>query len=287
AKENYKIKQRQNVAKMNEVGATLTKARRELEGMSAMVQSFSIVAPEDGMLIYKKDWRGNAIKAGSQIGVWDPVVATLPDLSIMISKTYINEVDIRKVKAGQMVDIGLDAFPEKKLKGKVISVANVGEQRPNSDAKVFQVNVQLAGSDPLLRPAMTTSNSIIAKTVEDAMFIPLECLHSQFDSITYVFKKDGIKTIKQEVQIGDTNTDEAIILAGLEEKEKIYLSIPNGYEDDEVILIPEMDGKRSQPEPEEIEEEPEEEMITLPNGKKIPASQMKGMRGGGKKRGSK
>lgn len=287
AKENYKIKQRQNVAKMNEVGATLTKARRELEGMAAMVTSFTIVAPEDGMLIYRKDWDGKPIKAGSQIGVWDPVVATLPDLSIMMSKTYINEVDVRKVKAGQTVEIGLDAFPEKRLKGKVISVANVGEQRPNSDAKVFQVNVQLAGSDPLLRPAMTTSNSIIAKTIKDALFIPLECLHSQFDSITYVFKKDGIKTIKQEVQIGDTNTDEAIILAGLEESNKIFLSIPNGMEDEEVNLIPEMDGKRSQPEAEEIEEEPEEEMITLPNGKKIPASQMKGMRGGGKKRGSK
>ncbi|MDH5475458.1 MAG: efflux RND transporter periplasmic adaptor subunit [Cyclobacteriaceae bacterium] len=287
AKENYKIKQRQNVAKMNEVGATLTKARRELEGMAAMVTSFTIVAPEDGMLIYKKDWDGKPIKAGSQIGVWDPVVATLPDLSTMMSKTYINEVDVRKVKAGQSVEIGLDAFPEKKLKGKVMSVANVGEQRPNSDAKVFQVNVQVAGSDPLLRPAMTTSNSIIAKTVENALFIPLECLHSQFDSITYVFKKEGIKTIKQEVQIGDTNTDEAIILAGLEEKEKVFLSVPNGYEEDEVILIPEMDGKRSQPEAEEIEEEPEEEMITLPNGKKIPASKMKGMRSGGKRKASK
>ena len=286
AKENYKIKQRQNVARMNEVGASLTKSRRELEAMQKMTQAFTILAPEDGMLIYKKGWDGKAVKAGSQIGMWDPVVATLPDLSVMMSKTYINEVDVRKVKSGQLVNIGLDAFPEKKLKGKVMSVANVGEQRPNSDAKVFQVNVQVAGTDPLLRPAMTTSNSIIANTVENALSVPLECLHSQFDSITFVYKKDGIKTVKQEVQIGNTNTDVAIIIAGLVESEKIYLSIPNGFDDDEVQLIPEMDGKRSQPEPEEVEDEPEEEMITLPNGKKIPASQMKRM-GGGKKMGGK
>lgn len=277
AQQNYKIKEKQNIAKMNEVGATLTKARREKDGMADMMQSFTIVAPEDGMLIYRKDWDGKPIKEGSQIGVWDPVVATLPDLTVMMSKTYVNEVDVRKVKAGQMVEMGLDAFPEKKLTGKVISVANVGETRPNSDAKVFQVNIQVAGTDPLLRPAMTTSNSIIAKTIEDALFVPLECLHSQFDSITYVFKKNGLNIIKQEVQIGETNSDEAVILAGLNETEKVFLSIPMGMEEKEVQLIPEMDGKRSQPKTEEIEDEPVEEMITLPNGKQIPASQMKGM----------
>ena len=46
----------------------------------------------------------------------------------MLSKTYINEVDVRRVRPGQIVEIGLDAFPDKKLTGKVIRVANVGEQ---------------------------------------------------------------------------------------------------------------------------------------------------------------
>ena len=285
AKDNYDIKLQQNVAKMREVAASLGKAQRELDGMREMMTAFTVLAPEDGMLIYQKDWDGKPIKEGSQIGVWDPVVATLPDLSVMISKTYVNEVDVRKVKAGQKVNIGLDAFPEKKLTGRVINVANVGEQRPNSDAKVFQVTIEVNGFDPLLRPAMTTSNSIIAKTVEDALFIPLECLHSQYDSITYVFKKDGLKTTKQEVQIGDTNTDEAIILAGLNEGDKIFLSVPADMEDDEVELIPEMDGKRSQP-IEEEKSEPEEEMITLPDGRQVPKSQMRGGGKGGFKKSS-
>lgn len=278
--DNYKIKHQQNIAKMREVAASLGKAQRELDGMNAMVQSFTILAPEDGMLIYKKGWDGKAVKQGSQISTWNPVVATLPDLSVMMSKTYINEVDVRKVKAGQLVEIGLDAFPEKRLKGKVISVANVGEQRPNSDAKVFQVNVEVAGSDPLLRPAMTTSNSIQSKSIENTIFVPLECLHNQYDSITYVFVKNGLKTFKQEVQIGDTNTDEAIILGGVKENDKVYLSIPTGMEDDQVSLLAIMDGKRSQSASEDFsEEDKEEEMITLPNGKKIAASQFKGKKG--------
>ena len=90
------------------------------------------------MVIYTKGWDGKPIKAGSQISTWRPVVATLPDLSVMLSKTYHNEVDVRKVKTGQKVEIGLDAFPDKKLTGVVTRVANVGEQRPNSDSKVLK-----------------------------------------------------------------------------------------------------------------------------------------------------
>lgn len=268
ATENYKIKHLQNIAKMREVAALLTKAQRELEAMNTLMAKFTITAPEDGMLIYRKGWDGKPIKEGSQVSAWDPVVATLPDLSVMMSRTYVNEVDVRKIKAGQLVEIGLDAFPEKRLKGEVINVANVGEQRPNSDAKVFQVNVQVHGTDALLRPAMTTSNSIIALSMIDAIFIPLECLHNEGDTITYVYKKEGLKTVKQEVQVGETNTDEAVIIAGINELDKIHLSIPSGMDSKQIALIPEMDGKRSQPEPDPAEEIQADESVSAKGGKK-------------------
>ena len=48
-------------------------------------------------------------------------------------------------------------------------VANVGEQRPNSDAKVFEVRVEIDGTDPTLRPSMTTSNKIIASVKDSTL----------------------------------------------------------------------------------------------------------------------
>jgi HlyD family secretion protein len=244
ALENYKIKKRQNIERMRTVGAELRKVQGEHNGMTTLISTFNIVAPEPGMVIYRKGWDGKPIKAGSQISTWDPVVATLPDLTTMLSKTYVNEVDVRKVKRGQQVEIGLDAYPDKKLVGVVTSVANVGEQRPNSDAKVFQVDVEIKGTDPSLRPAMTTSNKIIASVVEGALYIPLECLHSQFDSITYVFKKDGISTRRQEVIVGETNANDAVILGGLQPGDRLYLSVPTGLSNAEIALLPEMNGKR-------------------------------------------
>jgi len=256
ALENYKIKKNQNVEKMREVEAELRKVRDEFTGMTAVLESFNVLAPEDGMVIYRKDWDGKPVKAGSQIHMWEPTVATLPDLTKMVSKTFVNEVDIRKIKVGQKVNVGLDAYPEKKLTGSVMRVANVGEQRPNSDSKVFEVAVELDGTDPTLRPAMTTSNRIVASVIDSVLFVPLESLHSLYDSITYVYKREGLNTIKQEVIVGETNANDVIILGGLVVNEKIYLSTPQGYEDNEVNLLPEMNGKRQKKEKKEEETAP-------------------------------
>jgi membrane fusion protein, macrolide-specific efflux system len=287
ASENYSIKAEQNTAKMQEVSANLRKAQNELAALNKLMGEFTITAPEDGMLIYRKGWDGKPMKEGSTISTWDPVVATLPDLAVMISKTYVNEVDVRKIKAGQKVELGLDAFPEKEITGKVIKVANVGEQRPNSDAKVFQVNIQIDGRDDLLRPSMTTSNRIIISALDSATYIPLECLHSQDDSITYVYKKDGLTVKKQEVQIGDNNMNEVIVLLGVEEGDKLYLSVPSGHDDDPIALLPELNGKRNILK-KEVKEEPAERTITLPDGRviKVDANARRGgRRPGGKKAG--
>ncbi len=249
AGENYKIKQRQNAEKMKEQSAELRKVQNEFTAMTQVMQAFTVLAPEPGMVIYTKGWDGKPIKGGSQINMWDPTVATLPDLTKMMSKTYVNEVDVRKVAVGQKVEIGLDAYPEKKLKGVVIRVANVGEQRPNSDAKVFEVAVEIDGTDPTLRPSMTTSNKIIAKTIDSALYIPLECLHSQADTITYVFKKSGIGVEKQEVVVGDTNANDAVVLAGLTDTDRVYMSVPPRMENQPIALLKEMNGKRKKDQP--------------------------------------
>jgi hypothetical protein len=232
------------------------------------------------MVVYTKGFDGKPMKAGSQIHTWDPVVATLPDLSIMLSKTYINEVDVRKVKAGQIVEIGLDAFPDKKLKGKVIRVANVGEQSPNSDSKVFEATIEIEGTDDMLRPAMTTSNKIIVNELSDVLSVPLESLHSHNDSISFVYKKSGLKTVKQEVQIGETNSNEAVIKLGLEDGDRVFLSIPTNVKDVAINLLPELDGTRMKKETEGQAMAPKTTTITLPDGttREVTEEQMQRMR---------
>src|SRR5258706_15143492 len=101
---------------MNEVGAELRKVKTDYDEMARVGGAFDVKAREDGMVIYEKGWDGKPIKAGAQVSVWEPPVATLPELKKMQSKTFVNEVDIRKTKAGEKVEVGLDGSPDRKLK---------------------------------------------------------------------------------------------------------------------------------------------------------------------------
>lgn len=224
AVENYSLKEQQFRADMTEVTIDLQKQRRRKDMMEQVLQQFVITAPAPGMVIYKRDWNGSKRTVGSEISTWDLTVATLPDMSTMISKIYVNEIDISKVSAGLAVRAGVDAFPEKVYFGVVKEVANIGEQLPNTDAKVFEVVVELDGTDPILRPSMTTSNSIIIKTFKDALYLPLEAIHSN-DSITYVYRKNRTR---QVVVLDESNENQIIVEAGLEEGDKVLLSIPEG-----------------------------------------------------------
>ncbi len=70
-----------------------------MEDIREILAGFIITAPAQGMVIYKREWNGTKRKMGSSINPFDRRVATLPDLSSMISKTFVNEIDESKVIA--------------------------------------------------------------------------------------------------------------------------------------------------------------------------------------------
>jgi RND family efflux transporter MFP subunit len=225
AKLDYVTKVDQAKAKMSEVGADLQRQRNLLGIVQNVMAGFTIKAPASGMVIYVKEWNGKKKTAGGQVNPWEPTVATLPDLSKMESVTYVNEIDVRKVSVGQPVTLSLDADPDKRLSGIVSSVANVGEQRPNSDAKVFEVVVTVAEADTTLRPGMTTGNAIRTATLADALSVPLEAVTSS-DDVPYVYKRSGVRVIKQEVETGVMSENEVVILRGVEAGDQVLLVPP-------------------------------------------------------------
>lgn len=228
AQKSYELKTRQIEASMRRVNEELRRQREKIAEMESLLKDFVIVAPAPGMIIYKKEWGGAKRKVGSTISPFDPVVATLPDLSSFISKTYVNEIDISKVKRGQKVRVSVDAFPDKSYTGEVISVANIGEQLPNTDAKVFEVVMKLNESDPILRPSMTTGNQIVTNTFPDVVFIPLECVYATPDSIPYVYTKNGKKQI---IVLGESNENQIIVEQGLEPGTMLHLTQPENPEE--------------------------------------------------------
>ncbi|HET8771834.1 MAG TPA: efflux RND transporter periplasmic adaptor subunit [Gemmatimonadaceae bacterium] len=237
AKLDYETKEDQAEAKMREVGADLQRQKNNLEIVQQVMADFTIHAPAPGMVIYQKEWNGKKRAVGSTVGAWDPTVATLPDLTKMESITYVNEIDIRKVAVDQPVVISLDSDPDKRLEGKIVQVANVGEQRPNTDAKVFEVKILLTVTDTTLRPGMTTGNAIQTTKLANVLSVPIEAV-SSMDDVPYVYKRSGGRVIKQEVETGAMNDLEVVILRGVEAGDEVLLVPPSDAAGMDAVRLP-------------------------------------------------
>ena len=220
---SYSLRVEQAKSDMRNIKNNLSEQIERVSDLKEVLSKFIVSAPSSGMIIYKRDRMGTKRKVGSSISPWDNVVATLPDMTSMISKTYVNEIDVSKVKSGQRVEMVVDAFPDKSYTGSVLTVANIGEQLPNADAKVFEVLIKVDQSDPILRPSMTTGNKIITKTISDVIYIPLESVQAGADSIPFVYLRDGSKQI---VVLGESNENSVVAEQGIEAGQLIYLSTP-------------------------------------------------------------
>ncbi|HEV8539236.1 MAG TPA: efflux RND transporter periplasmic adaptor subunit [Bacteroidota bacterium] len=195
--------------------------QNDLNRAKADKEQYTLKATMGGLAVYENNW-----STGRKIAVGDSpwggmALVSLPDLSKMQSVTNVNEVDVSKAKKGQTVKIKLDAFPDRQFNGAVASVGTIGQQRDQSNTKTFEVVVDIDGTDPILKPGMTTSNEIVISSIPDTLFVPIEA----------VFEKDG-KTIvyknsrAQEVTLGAKNGNFVVVSGGLQVGDKIALRDP-------------------------------------------------------------
>lgn len=226
----YELKERQAASRVERTKIELRQRQTRVDNLITVYNSLKIYAPRAGMVIYGRDRSREKIKVGSTVSPWSPIIATLPDMSTMQSITYINEIDISRVKTGQKVTLGVDAIPEKVLDGEVVAVANIGQQMPKSDAKVFEVKIRVLGDVSDLKPAMTTSNVIQTGNFSDTLFIPSECVYEN-DSLQYVFLEEEARVVKKVVDLGDENENYVLIRKGLEEGDRLLLTMPDNEEE--------------------------------------------------------
>ncbi|QEC53941.1 RND family efflux transporter MFP subunit [Anseongella ginsenosidimutans] len=235
-KEKYKIQQQQAEAKMVEASAQLQRVQNRLDEINKIREEFTVKAPGNGIVTYVREWNGSKIEAGSQISPWNPDVAQLPDLSEMLSRTFVSEIDVRKIKVGQQVAIGLDAFPNIKLSGKVTEVANIGDKKQGSDAKIFPVTVAISKPDSALLPGMTTINTILIDEVKEVVTVPLEAVFTENDK-RFVYLNAGSGILKQEVELGKSNQNFVIVKKGLEAEDVVLLNEPDEAKAEKIHLL--------------------------------------------------
>lgn len=227
-KQSYLLQQRRSRTQVMQKELDYERKLKRVNSLKEVIKDIVITAPQKGMVIYYDD-HGSKRSIGSTVNAYSRTIATLPDLSTMISIAYVNEIDISQVKENQEVELSVDAFPNKILKGKVVNIANIGKTIKGSDAKVFEVTIKVLSTDKSLRPAMTTNNVIFTGSESDTIFIPTETIFSN-DSMNWVYVK-GRTDYKQIVSLGRQSENYSIIEAGLSEGMQLMWTTPENAED--------------------------------------------------------
>jgi len=131
--------------------------------------NITVTAPISGVVISLNVEQGEMITSGTQAyGGGGTVLMTIADLSKMIVKTDVNEVDVGKIRVGQSAQIGFDAIRGKVYGGVVKTIAPAGTIDGN--IVVFPIEVEIIGS---------VSGEFQATSSEDARRFPGERLLAQ------------------------------------------------------------------------------------------------------------
>jgi len=99
---NIKLKAKKAEASVFKVQSELSLLEDKYHQLEQLLNDLVVRAPQKGMLVYFERW-GEKIKPGSKVNMWNPALASIPDLSQMKSETVVNEIDISKVQKGQKV----------------------------------------------------------------------------------------------------------------------------------------------------------------------------------------
>lgn len=226
--------------KIGKAMAALLKAQQSLESTTsslkiaqAELERTVIRAPIPGIAVLPEAFRGDE-KRKPRVGdiVWQnqPLVY-LPDISEMVVKTRIREIDLHKVNIGKKAMVFVDAYPGLRLLGEVQSVGVLAESRVESQTadKYFQIIVVVREKDQRLRPGMTARVEIECAKIENALSIPV---HAVFDyegrKYCYVDKQSSYE--KRKISVGAQSESWAQVLEGLKEGERVALSQPPSSE---------------------------------------------------------
>lgn len=202
--------------------------KKKIDKYMEALAATTIKAPEDGIVMFAKDWMGKTYGKDSEMNIWNPLIATLPDMSVAISETYIREIDISKVQLNDSVRISIDALPDKVFWGRVIKIATIGEDHKDFDMKAFKVIVRFDKSDKDMKPGMTVNNNILIASYKDKLIVPLKAVFSkEGKQIVYLKKTGGVS--EHEVKLTDENEEFGVVQEGVSEGDVILMYQPEKF----------------------------------------------------------
>ncbi|MCC6444816.1 MAG: efflux RND transporter periplasmic adaptor subunit [Armatimonadetes bacterium] len=170
---------RMRLQDVQQAQASVAQLKNSLEEAETRLNDTTILAPMNGLVTKKYIEPGELITSGVATFSSGMPIVQVSDLSKMLVKININEVDIARVKVNERVDIKVDAYKGVVFRGRVSKVGSAalggeaGQPQPSGVIK-FPVEIEIAHPDPRLRPGMSAKNEIIVEERKNVVRVPIE-----------------------------------------------------------------------------------------------------------------
>jgi len=203
------------------------------------LRSCEIRSPMAGTVIARGIEPGEVVTPGVQATFEGKALLTVADLSTLVAKVELNQIDVARVALGQTATLTLDAIPEKKWQATITKIAPAAVKAAGRDAEVFPVEVTLAAADASIKSGMTADVRILVETRPQVLLVPIEA----------VIKEDGKSRLKKvvvgvngkkstekvDVTVGKSNDREIEILEGVHDGDEVVID-PASAKDNEAAL---------------------------------------------------
>lgn len=190
------LEARQEYDKAREKYALVEKSGIPISQSAQNFRGSTVVAPMDGVVLTKNVEIGESITSGVSSFNAGTVLFTVADVSRMIVKAGVNEVDIGKIRVGMPVHVTLDAYPKVKFGGRIDRIAPA--VRVEEKVRVFDVEIRLDAQGRELRSGMTANIEVVGERKDKVLTVPVESVFKRDDQeIVYVKKTVDPKALAE------------------------------------------------------------------------------------------
>lgn len=154
----------------------LTSAKQELKLADQQLQNSVVLAPSDGVVIYKRIYivtEFRTIRIGDSVFPNQPFMV-LPDMNDFVVHCQVPEGELSRIRKGKNVFIRPLAYPGVRLRGVVETIGSTAQNLPGQPGwqKFFHVVIGLKDTDSQLRPGMSVTAHILSYQNLEAVLIP-------------------------------------------------------------------------------------------------------------------
>jgi len=207
--------------KMRQADAKIQRARQALRALAVTV-------PHDGVLILKRNWRGDPTRVGDT--VWDgQPLAEIPDLSTMEAEVYVLEADAGGLKPGKTATVTVESAPGVSYPARIKRVDALAKPRiPGSPVQYFAVTLELPETDPkVMKPGQRVQATLLLDESRDALLVPRQAVFDREGrSIVYRQRKGRGGFEPVEVKLGASTLGRVVIASGIAAGDVLALRDP-------------------------------------------------------------